>query len=159
MNTGFLLQSEGFENGADIPVKYARYVMPGGQNISAPFSWSNAPAGTKSFALAVIDRSANDWVHWMVVNIPAGVNSLPEGVSGTAQMPEGAQELVNTFRQPGYGGPQPPRGTGVHQYETTVYALSTEKVDLSGEATVDELEEAVRPNLLGSAKMVGRMGR
>lgn len=39
-------------------------------------------------------------------------------------MPAGCLELINTFGFRGYGGPQPPRGSGVHRYELAAYALS-----------------------------------
>ena len=46
----------------------------------------DAPAGTKSFALIVDDPDAPDpkaprvvWVHWVLYNLPADVDALPEG--------------------------------------------------------------------------------
>ncbi len=155
----FSLESNAFEDGAVIPVKYARSAVAGGQNISIPFSWSNAPGNAKSFALAVIDRSANNWVHWIVVDIPADVDFLPLGASQTSEMPSGSRELVNTFGQPGYGGPQPPRGSGVHNYETTIYALAADCIDLAGEVSAEGLERALQDDVIDSARITGKMER
>jgi len=110
-----------------------QYVMPGagGKNLSLPLQWSGAPAGTQSFALSIVDPHpvANNWVHWLVINISGNVNSLEEGASGK-NMPAGAVELHNSWGKAGYGGPQPPPGTGDHPYEVTLYALYVAKLDL-----------------------------
>jgi Raf kinase inhibitor-like YbhB/YbcL family protein len=155
----FSLESAAFEDGTVIPAQYTRSTLPGGQNISIPFAWRNPPAGTRSFVLAIADRSANDWIHWMVVNIPADTFSISEGASRTAQMPHGSKELVNTFGLPGYDGPQPPRGTGVHDYEATVYALDVATIDLAGEVSAKELEAAIGKRLINSARITGKMRR
>jgi phosphatidylethanolamine-binding protein (PEBP) family uncharacterized protein len=49
------ITSSAFTDGGKIPLPY---VMPGagGKNVSVPLSWSGAPAGTQSFALAMVDR-------------------------------------------------------------------------------------------------------
>ncbi len=51
---GMELSSAVFKDGEKIPM---RYVMPGagGKNISVPLAWRNAPSGTKSFALSMVD--------------------------------------------------------------------------------------------------------
>ena len=48
------ITSTAFKDGEKIPIQY---VMPGagGKNISVPLSWKNAPSGTKSFALSMVD--------------------------------------------------------------------------------------------------------
>ena len=87
----------------------------GGQNRSLPFQWHDAPEGTRSFALSIVDPHpvANNWVHWLVIDIPAETGELRGGASGR-EMPPGARELRNGFGQAGYGGPQPPPGSGDH---------------------------------------------
>ena len=63
-----------------------RFVLNGfgctGQNISPALSWSNAPAGTRSFAFHVHDSDAPTgsglW-HWAVYNIPASTTGLDQG--------------------------------------------------------------------------------
>jgi hypothetical protein len=158
MSTGGLamqITTPAYQHQEQIPKKY---VMPGagGDNASVPFSWSEAPADAKSFALSMIDPHpvANNWIHWLVINIPADVTSLDEGASGSS-MPAGAKELANSFGKPGYGGPQPPKGTGEHPYVTTVYALSVESLDLGDKASLDEFKSALEGKVLDQAEVTG----
>ena len=112
--------SSAFKDGEKIPIQYA---MPGagGRNISVPLSWKNTPSGTNSFALSMVDPHpvAQNWVHWLGIDIPANVTSLEEGAS-RKKMPLGSVELRNSFGDTGYGGPQPPKGTGDHPYVFTL---------------------------------------
>ena len=87
-----------------------------GADISPPLNWSKAPQGTKTLALIVDDPDAPDprapkmtWVHWVVHNIPADAESLPEGAAERG-MPAGAVQGLNDWRRTGYGGPRPPIG-------------------------------------------------
>lgn len=116
--TVFTLSSPAFEDGGLIPVEYANTGVSGGDNISIPYEWRGAPDGTQSYALVLVDRHpvARSWVHWMVTGIPAASTALGPGASGRA-MPAGVVEHLNTFGKPGYGGPQPPAGSGKHEYE------------------------------------------
>ncbi len=106
----FTLKSTAFAPSQKIPVEYANKGIPGGANVSVPLVWSNAPTGTKSFAIIMYDRHpiANNWVHWAVTNIPAGTAALVKGASGTDKMPKGSTEPNNTFGAKGYGRPSPP---------------------------------------------------
>ena len=149
------LSSPAFKDGADIPGVYVRPAA-GGRNVSIPLNWTGAPEGTKSFALSIVDYHpvARKWVHWLVINIPPDVTSLPEGASGKG-MPPGAIETRNSFGDVGYGGPQPPKGTGAHQYVLTLYALKDAKLDLKPDATLPEFQAAVKGKILGEASITG----
>lgn len=145
-------------SGKYLPTKCARRSVKGGQNVSPPITWTEVPAGVRSFALSVIDRhpNANDWVHWLVANIPPAVREIAEHASTIRdKMPPGAIEFRNSFGDLGYGGPQPPRGSGSHAYEITVYALTLESVPLGPFATLQEFLAHVRPNLVTSASTSG----
>jgi phosphatidylethanolamine-binding protein (PEBP) family uncharacterized protein len=74
----FTLHSSTFVSHGHMPAKYTC----DGENVSPKLHWKNAPKGTKSFALIVDDPDAPEkrWVHWLLFNIPAETNSLPEGV-------------------------------------------------------------------------------
>jgi Raf kinase inhibitor-like YbhB/YbcL family protein len=141
------LKSSAYGNGGKIPQKYAKEGV--GSNISQPFSWLEVPDGTKSFVLTVLDESANNFIHWQVINIPADVTILDEGSSGN--MPQGSEELENDFGRSGYDGLLPPSGSGPHKYITTVYALNVEKI----EPPTDSLRSAIEGKVLDLAKLTG----
>jgi Raf kinase inhibitor-like YbhB/YbcL family protein len=150
------ISSPAFQEGKPIPTKYAYQGVTGGKNISIPLSWGDVPAETKSFALSIIDPHpvANNWVHWFVVNIPKSVTSLAEGASGK-NMPAGSKELYNTYGTLGYGGPEPPKGSGPHPYETILYALNVEKLDLSANITLSAFTKALEGKIIATAKITG----
>jgi Raf kinase inhibitor-like YbhB/YbcL family protein len=153
------LSSQAFSDGGKIPIQY---VMPGagGHNLSLPLTWSGPPAGTKSFALAIVDPHpvARNWVHWLVVDIPSDTTSLAEGASGK-KMPPGAVELPNSWGESGYGGPQPPKGTGDHPYVVTLYALSVPKLQVKAGAGLTGFKQALEGKVLGTATITGYYGR
>ena len=149
------LLSPAFKDREAIPNLYARPAA-GGHNISIPLKWTGAPEGTKSFALSIVDHHpvARKWVHWMVINIPPDTASFPEGASDK-NMPPGAIELRNSFGDAGYGGPQPPRGTGPHAYVITIYALKDPKLDIKSNATLADFQHAIEGKVLDEASMTG----
>ena len=68
----FTLSSPAFSDNAMLPLKYAGGVLCGsdsrGGNISPPLAWSSPPAGTKSFAVLMIDPDGQRGigsVHWV----------------------------------------------------------------------------------------------
>ena len=148
-----------FKDKGKIPIQY---VMPGagGKNISVPVTWKNVPAGTKSFALSMVDPHpvAQNWVHWLVINIPKEVAVIEEGAS-RKKMPLGSMELKNSFGDIGYGGPQPPKGTGDHPYVVTVYALNVEKLELGTSPSLSAFKKATEGKVIESASMTGMYGR
>ncbi|MCF8039371.1 MAG: YbhB/YbcL family Raf kinase inhibitor-like protein [Desulfohalobiaceae bacterium] len=149
------LQSKAFEDNEQIPVKYC---MPGagGKNVSIPLHWADPPPETKSYALTMIDPHpvANNWIHWMVIDISRDFLSLEEGASGT-NMPQGSKELTNSFGKVGYGGPQPPAGTGEHPYVCTVYALNVKSLDLAKDASLSDFQKAIEGKVLEKAECTG----
>jgi Raf kinase inhibitor-like YbhB/YbcL family protein len=150
----FLLRSAAFANNGAIPKKYTCE----GDDVSPPLAWSDAPAGTKSYALIVDDPDAPDpkapktvWVHWVLYDIPASANALPEAVTPSA-LPSGTRQGANDWKRPGYGGPCPPIGR--HRYFFKLYALDTELTDL-GQPTKSKLEQAMNGHVLGKVELVG----
>jgi phosphatidylethanolamine-binding protein (PEBP) family uncharacterized protein len=65
-----------------------------------------------------------------------GENRCCGRLSGTA-MPAGSREVKP------YLGPFPP--SGMHEYEFTLYALRTERLDLPKKVSFDAFTEAVQP--------------
>lgn len=160
-NPKFIIASTAFEEGKVIPTKYANTGVTGGKNISIPLKWQNAPKETKSFAISIIDLHpvANNWVHWLLINIPANITEIVEGASNTNKIPAGSKELNNTFGSVGYGGPQPPKGSGLHKYEITLYALNTEKLELDKYTSLKTFQKGIDGKIVATAKTVGLFER
>jgi len=150
------ITSSAFQEDQSIPTQYTYHGVTGGKNISLPFSWSQVPPGTKSIALSIVDPHpvAKYWVHWFVINIPPDAAGIAEGASGKA-MPKGSQELLNTYGTVGYGGPEPPIGSGAHPYVVTLYALNVEKIDLPEKSTLSQFDKALFGKTISSAKITG----
>lgn len=161
----FALRSSAFGAGGVIPDRYAE--MDG---VSPPLEWENAPEGARSFALAVTDPDLpaqfefpRAFAHWMILNIPGDATGLPEGASPGGMLPRGALELPNdfaAFRIPGpdrgYGGPWPP--DGAHRYVFSLYALKSDRLEISGSADYVEFVRAVLPVTITTATLVGVYG-
>lgn len=153
----FSASSSSFKNGGNIPRKYA-FFGAGGKNIAPQIAWENAPKGTKSFVVSFIDINpiAKRWVHWMVLNIPSDVSEIPEG----GELPEGSTALHNSFRKPGYGGPQPPPGSGAHKYVFTVYALKIPQIPIRGKFLSEAgLLKILKGKILAKASFYGTYQR
>jgi Raf kinase inhibitor-like YbhB/YbcL family protein len=150
------LSSFAFPDGKLIPTKYAYHGVAGGENVSIPLAWEGAPGETRSFALSIIDPHpvAKNWVHWLVINMPPSASALAPGVSG-GLMPPGSKELYNSYGTLGYGGPQPPKGSGPHPYEVTLYALNADTLDLPATSSLSGFLQAIRGKVLASAKTTG----
>ena len=148
------ISSPAFKHKGGIPDKYAK------GSFSIPLSWKNVPQGTKSLALSIVDIHpvAQSWVHWLVINIPPKVAILEEGASKN-KMPSGAMELKNSWGDIGYGGPEPPPGSGEHPYVITIYALNVEKLDLKPSTPLYKFEKALKGKVLGSASVTGMVSR
>jgi Raf kinase inhibitor-like YbhB/YbcL family protein len=142
------LSSSSFEDGGDIPQKHGKKI----ENVSPPLSWSDAPRGTRSFALCVVDRHpvARNYLHWLVLDIPSDVSSLNEGAAGGA-MPAGSREAKP------YAGPFPPSGT--HDYEFSLLALDIDRLEMPKEASLEAFTRATEPHTLETARLVGRFTR
>ncbi len=156
-----VIDSSSYSDNTDMPIRFARALVSGGKNISPQFHWMAPPSETKSFVLAMVDHHpiASNWVHWIVINIPANCNMMQEGVSNTSKMPWRSVELLNTFGTKGYGGPQPPAGSGKHYYDTTIFALDVENIELTGRVSEQELLITIKPHILDKAVIRGLFGR
>ncbi|GBD36386.1 Putative lipoprotein LppC [bacterium HR36] len=150
-----VLTSPAFAQGGTIPKEHTA----DGPDHSPPLSWTDAPAGTQSFALVCEDPDAPRglWVHWVIFNIPGNVRSLPGGVPKYDHLPDGSRQGRNDFGRIGYGGPSPPRGKP-HRYFFRLYALDT-LLGLPAGATRDMLLKAMHGHILDQAELMGTYGR
>ncbi len=74
-------------------------------------------------------------------------------------MSKGALELKNSWGNTGYGGPQPPKGTGEHPYVITLYALNVEKLDLGVSTSLSAFKKAIEGKVISQASITGKYGR
>ena len=149
-----MIKSSAFENNAEIPVRYTC----SGDDVSVPLNWEGVPEAARSLVLIVDDPDAPDpeapkmvWVHWVLCNIPPGVNALEEHTT-SAMLPPGAIEGMNDWQRPGYGGPCPPIGR--HRYFHKLYALDTVLEGLH-QPTKADVESAMKGHIIAQAELIG----
>lgn len=146
--------SDAFTEGGMIPAKYTC----DGTNVSPPLKWQPGPEGTKSFALVSDDPDApvGTWVHWVMWNIPAESNGLPENIPTDAQLPDGSKQGITSARNHGYHGPCPPSGT--HRYYFKIYALDV-MLDLPTNSNKQNLLDAMKGHILAEGALMGKYKR
>ena len=149
----FTLKLRAFDDGASIPKRHTC----DGEDASPALEWSDEPQGTQSFALIVDDPDApvGTWTHWLLWDIPAHVHSLPEGFRPGATGASGQ----NDFGRPGYGGPCPPKGHGVHRYYFTLYAVDRPALGLPPASRRQDLDRALKGRVIAQAQYMGRYVR
>jgi Raf kinase inhibitor-like YbhB/YbcL family protein len=153
-NMAIKITSTAFEEGGMIPKQYTCDA----QDISPPLGWSDVPEGTKTFALICDDPDApmGTWVHWVLFNLPANINGLPENIPPQKTLENGAKHGKNDFRKLGYGGPCPPGGT--HRYYFKIYGLDT-SVDSDPGISKEDLLKAMEGHILAEGQLMGRYTR
>lgn len=145
------LASRAFEPGGRIP---SRFTCDGGDE-TPPLDWTDVPPETRSLALVCSDPDApsGTFYHWAVFDIPTDVRHLPD--IGRA----GLREAVNDFGRPGYRGPCPPHGHGLHHYHFRLYALDVPTLGLGPTVRCPEVERAARRHALANAELTVLYGR
>lgn len=139
------LTSQSIDNGKPIPAEFAAGTPEGfAPNRNPQLAWSEAPAGTRSFALLCIDPDAptvpetvgrddieipvdqprTDFVHWAMADIPADVHEIAAGscsdgfVARGKQTPAGpasARQGVNSYT--GWFAGNPDMAGDYHGYD------------------------------------------
>lgn len=144
------ISSPAFEHGGAIPRKYTC----NGEDLSPPLVWSQVPPSSRALVLIVDDpdvpswvREDQLWVHWVVYNIDPKSNHMAEGTV------ENGLQGQNTEGRLGYMGPCPPDRE--HRYFFKLYALAA-PLKLSKGATKQEVEQAMRGQILAEAVLMGR---
>ncbi len=92
-----------------------------GVNVSPEFMISDVPSDAKSLVLTMHDLDSPGgkmWTHWLAWNIPVDTVSI-----SSETLPSVAIQGVNSFKNIGYGGPDPTSGTGEHRYVFSLYAV------------------------------------
>jgi len=161
----FTLTSTAFADGGAIPKKYAghnpeRPVPCGGENVSPPLTWSNAPANTKSFAVVMQDPDGGRGTgsnHWIAYDIPAARAGLREGEASAP--PKDWVGGKNSVGWNYYFGPCGAAGDTPHHYVITLIATEVTPGALPPGLTREELLAALRGKALAPATIVGRYQR
>jgi len=148
------ITSSAFNEGELIPKKYTC----DNANVSPPLEWSGVPQNANSLALICDDPDApmGTWVHWVIYNIPANINKLPENVPTDKVLKNGTLQGANDFLKIGYGGPCPPSGT--HRYFFKIYALDSVP-DLKPGATKNKLLKAMNGHVIAEGQLMGKYKR
>lgn len=199
------LASESFRDGGVIPgrcgfaIKAPRGKITLGRNRNPELHWSEVPEGTRSLVLSCIDVDApspkpdgvntegtvlsprlprGEFVHWLMVDIPATVAGIAEGscsdgVVGRGKRqprgPEGSRQGINDYTawfsgDPamegpyfGYDGPCPPWNDSVpHHYVFELLACDFERCPVEDKFVLADLRKTLDGHVLARATIVGR---
>ncbi len=147
------LTASSFRANGEIPARFSC----DGDDTSPALAWGEPPAGTRSFALAMIDPDApgGNVIQWIIYDLPASTRELAEGI---AQGPDaaGGHQGTNSFGKLGYDGPCPPPGSG-HRYFFHLFALDS-TLNLQ-HATAQDLDSAMKSHILARGQVVGSYRR
>ncbi|NIP84459.1 MAG: YbhB/YbcL family Raf kinase inhibitor-like protein [Planctomycetales bacterium] len=155
------ITSPAFDDGQPIP----RVHTGDGADRSPPLRWTGLPEGTRTLALICDDPDAptpKPWVHWVIYQLPGGLDSLPEGIAPVERLEEPAGGLQGANSWPGgqrigYRGPAPPPGKP-HRYYFKLYALD-DQLDLAPGLSKEELLEAMQGHILAECQLMGTYRR
>ena len=110
------------------------------------------PGGTRELVLIVHDPDVpivGGFTHWIATGIDPSSDGFDEG-STTADVVEG----TNSSGKPGYMGPAPPKGHGVHHYFFHLYAVD-DHLDVSTGSSSDDVARALDGHVIEQARLVG----
>jgi Raf kinase inhibitor-like YbhB/YbcL family protein len=158
---GLTLTTSAFEDGGIIPDKFTQQVAA---PVSPKLEWKNVPANTVSFVLLMHDpdtapqKKSTDILHWLAFNIPATARELPEGVSADAKLTDGTIQAKNFRNAVGYLGPGAPAAGPHHHYTWELFAVDI-KLELTADATREDVIKAIDGHVLSKGVLVGRFHR
>jgi Raf kinase inhibitor-like YbhB/YbcL family protein len=155
-NGSLAFSTPAFGDGGTIPERHTGV----GADVSPELSVESVPEAAETLALVVDDPDANDYVHWLLWNVPADAGTIPEGIEQTETVPEldDARQGTNNFGELGYRGPLPPQGDGPHTYRFTMSAVDTTP-DLAAGAGRGELASALDGHVVDTDRITGEFER
>ena len=123
------------------------YTCTGDENVPL-LTWTAPPADTVEMALVVVDETAEDFAHWIVIGLPPEAGS----VGGPEPITVGF-EGMNSVGDIGWAGPCPP-DPDAHIYRFTLYALS-QAIELPPESLPGDLIQAIEASATGATSFTG----
>jgi Raf kinase inhibitor-like YbhB/YbcL family protein len=192
------LHSQSFSNGQALPVEFAAGSAEGfSTNRNPQLAWSEVPEGTRSFVVICVDPDVPtvpemvgskevmipveqprcDFVHWVMVDVPADVREIAAGSCSDGFIPHGkaapagpvgARQGINDYTgwfagnadmggtYYGYDGPYPPfNDERLHRYFFRVFALDVATLPVAGEFTAAKVYAAMQGHVLAEAALHG----
>ncbi|MGY1522053.1 YbhB/YbcL family Raf kinase inhibitor-like protein [Luteimonas sp. A482] len=192
------IRSDSFEHRGVIPAEFAMGAADGfGGNRNPHLAWDDAPDGTRSFALLCIDTDAptdptlagkegveipvdhlrGDFVHWVMVDIPADVRQIAAGSCsdgidkrgksdppGPAGVRQGLNDYTGWFAGDadmggdylGYDGPYPPpNDLRMHRYFFRLFALDVARLEVPVKFAAADALRAMQGHVLAEAAIHG----
>lgn len=156
----FAIMSPSITDGTALAVKYSCAAGPAA--ISPEIRWANPPRDVASYVLIVHDmeprprKGVDDFLHWMVWNIPMGANKLPEAApSNTPQLPDGSFQTNGAPGQGGIVGYRPPCAPAgpSHHYAFELFALD-QTLDVPATATRADVMKAMDGHISAHAALI-----
>jgi phosphatidylethanolamine-binding protein (PEBP) family uncharacterized protein len=146
-SAAFSLTSDAGVEGGALPAEYTC----DGTGFSPALSWSNAPEGTKEFALLMTTLPGDGttkW-NWVLYSIPGSTISLAKNSSGVGILGVGSDGPTMAYQPPCSQGP------GAKLYTFTLYALSAspQLPGSSNQVTGAVLTQAISSITLGSVSL------
>jgi Raf kinase inhibitor-like YbhB/YbcL family protein len=129
-----------------------------GGNQSPQLSWTGAPEGTKSYVVTCFDPDAptpSGFWHWVLVDIPADVTSLPAGAGSGGDLPGQAFHVRNDFSTKDFAGAAPPEGDQVHRYYFVIHAVSEDTLGVDEDSSPAVVSFNLAFKSLARAVLVG----
>ena len=197
------LTSESFSHNGSIPERCAFAEQDAeqhirlGENLSPQLTWNEIPADARSLVLICTDPDVPssmddfnqegrtipadlpriDFIHWVMIDIPATDGSVTEGecsegiipggkhnLTGPAGSRQGINDYTGFFADDedmrgdyfGYEGPCPPWNDEIlHHYHFRLYALDIDKCPAEGAFTAADVLSAIKGHVLTEAELVG----
>jgi hypothetical protein len=168
-----------------------------GPNRNPQLAWSDVPPGTRSFVLICVDTDVPtrpddvnqpgrtvpaalpraDFIHWVMVDIPASVREIAAGACSDGVVargkqspagPAGSRQGLNDYTQWfggdadmggqyfGYDGPCPPwNDERLHHYHFELYATDVDRCPVDGAFTARDVRAELGGHVLAEARLTG----
>ena len=141
----FKVCSSAFNQGGFLPEWY----KAGNLNSSPPLGWACPPEGTIS--LAVVCRSNENRVHWVLWNIPADMDTIYGKLPQERELPGGLRQGLNDCAEIGWSGPA--RKDHELKLTVTMFALDRKLNRPQSDFTAADLIRAMDGHILGEATL------